>query len=34
MSQNVLERLVEGKKLPILFIGSGICKKCFRTSCR
>lgn len=27
MSQNVLERLVAGKKLPILFIGSGISKR-------
>lgn len=27
MPQNVLERLVEGKKLPILFIGSGISKR-------
>lgn len=27
MPQNVLERLVEGKRLPILFIGSGISKR-------
>lgn len=27
MSQNVLERLVDAKKLPILFIGSGISKR-------
>ena len=27
MSENVLERLASGKRLPILFIGSGISKR-------
>ena len=27
MSENVLERLASGKRLPILFVGSGISKR-------